>query len=148
MPNYPDPSRRRASVDPAIQRLVAFAHLLPLVPPVALDDFRDHLLGVIAEVAVAGWEGLPLLEVFVWGSFQSQPTVQLLLRHAGADRLDFNAPLDLRSEQSDFNRRGVAQERCGARVALDHHHAMALGPGPLVDFRRGEIVPRPRSGGK
>ena len=75
----PDPARRRASVDPAIQRLVAFAHFLPLVPPVALHNLRDQLLGgdllevllaVVREVAVPLWESLPLLEVFVGGSFK------------------------------------------------------------------------------
>src|SRR4051794_26184262 len=58
-----DPARRRASVDPAIQGFVAFAHLLPLVTPVAFHDLRDQLLGgdlfevllaVAREVAVPG----------------------------------------------------------------------------------------------
>ena len=78
-----------------------------------------------------------MLEVFVSGPLKTQPAVQLLLRHAGVNRPDLDAPLDLGTKGSDFNRRRVAQKRRRARVALDHHHAMALFPGPLVDFRRG-----------
>ena len=97
-----DPIRRSASVDPAIQCLVALAHLLPLVTPVALHNLRDQLLGgdllevllaVAREVAVAGRERLPLLEVFVSRSFKAQP--------------DLHAPLDVCTKGSNFNRRGL-----------------------------------------
>src|ERR1035441_4299330 len=40
-----DPSSRRARIPPAIERLVALAHLLPLVPAITLDDLGHQLLG-------------------------------------------------------------------------------------------------------
>src|ERR1035438_10270275 len=40
-----DPSSRRARIHPAIERLVALAHLLPFVPAIAFDDLRHQLFG-------------------------------------------------------------------------------------------------------
>src|ERR1017187_1478282 len=40
-----DPSSRRARIHATIERLIALAHLLPLVPAIALDDLRHQLLG-------------------------------------------------------------------------------------------------------
>src|ERR1017187_4494964 len=40
-----DPSSRRASIHATIERLIALAHLLPFVPPLALHDLRHQLFG-------------------------------------------------------------------------------------------------------
>jgi hypothetical protein len=42
------------------------------------------------------------------GSLEAQPAVELLFRHAGVDRPDFDTAPDLRAEGSNLNRRGVA----------------------------------------
>src|ERR1039458_8951205 len=39
------PSSRRARIHAAVERLIALAHLLPLVPTIALDDLRHQLFG-------------------------------------------------------------------------------------------------------
>src|ERR1035438_636361 len=40
-----DPSSRRARIHAAVERLIALAHLLPLVPAIAFDDLRHQLFG-------------------------------------------------------------------------------------------------------
>src|ERR1035441_3686297 len=81
-------SSRRARIHPAIERLVALAHLLPFVPAIALDDFRHQLLGgdlfevlfaVAREVAIPRRERNPLRHVLVRRSILSQPPIQLFL---------------------------------------------------------------------
>src|ERR1017187_5271464 len=86
-----DPSRRRARIHAAIECLIALAHLLPFMPPVAFDQLRHQLLGsdllevllaVLRKVAVACGKRNTAGKVLVGGPIEAQPTVQLFLRHA------------------------------------------------------------------
>src|ERR1022692_3333153 len=98
-----NPTSRRARIHPAIERLVALAHLLPFVPAIALDDFRHQLLGgdlfevlfaVAREVAIPRRERNPLRHVLIRGAILAQPPVQLFLGHAGIDRPHPHAALE------------------------------------------------------
>src|ERR1035438_3406339 len=72
-------SSRRARIHPAIERLVALAHLLPFVPAIALDDLRHQLFGgallevllaIAREVTIPRRKGSPLREVLIGGSVE------------------------------------------------------------------------------
>src|SRR5579885_2290475 len=142
-----DSRSRRTRVHPAVERLIALAHLLPFVPPVALHQLRDELLrrellevllAVLRKMTVARGEGHALFYVLVRGPIEAQPPVQLLLGHAGVHWPHPNAALDPRAQRPDIHRRRCAEQRRRARVALDHQHAAALLSRPLVDLRGGE----------
>ena len=142
-----DPSSRRARIHAAIERLIALAHLLPLVPAIAFDDLRHQLLGgdllevlfaVAREVAIARRERNPLRHVLVGGPILAQPPVQLFLGHAGIDRPHPDAALQLGARRPDFHRRRRPDERGRPRIAFDHQHAPALPPRPLVHLDGGE----------
>src|ERR1039458_9815999 len=72
-----DPPSRRARVHPAIERLIAFAHLLPFVPPIAFDDLRHQLLGgdllevllaIAREMTIPRRKGNSPREILIGGS--------------------------------------------------------------------------------
>src|ERR1017187_8573842 len=141
------PSSRRASIHAAIERLIALAHLLPLVPAIAFDDLGHQLLGgdllevlfaVAREVAISRRERNPLRHILIGGPILSQPPVQLFLGHAAIDRPHPDAALQLRAHRPDFYRRRRTNERWSPRIAFDHKHAPALPPRPLVHLDGGE----------
>src|SRR5208283_6056956 len=80
-----DPSSSRARIHPAIERLIALAHLLPFVPAIAFDDLRHQLFGgdllevllaIAREVTIPRRKGNPLREILISGSVKPKPTVQ------------------------------------------------------------------------
>src|ERR1039458_8804667 len=92
------------------------AHLLPLQFAVALDELRHQLFGgdllevllaVSREVAVSGRERGSLCEILVGGAIQPEPTVQLLLGHAGVDRPNLHTSLQFYAEGSRSEERRV-----------------------------------------
>src|SRR5208283_173730 len=142
-----DPSSRRASIHAAIESLIALAHLLPLVPAIALDDLRHQLFGgdllevllaVAREVTIPRRKGSPLREILIGGSVEPKPTVQFLFGHAGIDRPDPDAALQLRARRPHLHRRRRSNESGRPRIAFDHQHAPALPPRPLVHLDGGE----------
>src|ERR1019366_832219 len=142
-----DPSSRRARIHAAVERLIALAHLLPLVPTIAFDDLRHQLFGgdllevlfaVAREVAISRRERNPLRHILIGGPILSQPPVQLFLGHAGIDRPHPDAALQLRAHRPDFYRRRRTNERWSPRIAFDQKHAPALPPRPLVHLDGGE----------
>src|SRR5271157_4818350 len=99
-----DPSSRRARIHAAVERLIALAHFLPLMPPVTFDDLRDQLFGgdllevllaVLRKVAVARRKRNTAGQILIGRPLEAQPPVQLVLRHAGVDRPYANAALHL-----------------------------------------------------
>src|ERR1017187_6974947 len=142
-----DPSSRRARIHPAIERLVALAHLLPLVPAIALNDLRHQLLGgnllevllaIAREVTIPRRKGSPFREVLIGGSVEPKPTVQFLFGHAGIDRPDSDTALQLRSRWPNLHRRRRSNESGRPRIAFDHQHAPTLPSRPLVHLDAGE----------
>src|ERR1039458_8999676 len=142
-----DPSSRRASIHATIERLIALAHLLPLVPAIAFDDLRHQLLGgdllevllaVAREVTIPRRKGNSLREILVGGSVEPKPTVQFLFGHAGIDRPNPDAALQLRARWPDLHRRRRPNESGRPRIAFDHQHAPALPSRPLVHLDGGE----------
>src|ERR1035438_75996 len=142
-----DPSSRRARIHAAVERLIALAHLLPLVPTIAFDDLRHQLFGgdllevlfaVPREVAISRRKRNPLRHILIGGPILSQPPIQFFLGHAGCDRPHPAAALQLRAHRPDFYRRRRTNERWSPRIAFDHQHAPALPPRPLVHLDSGE----------
>src|SRR5208283_3558171 len=135
-----DPSSRRASIHAAIERLIALAHLFPLVPAIAFDDLGHQLFGgdllevllaVAREVTIPRRKGNSLREILISGSVKPKPTVQFLFGHAGIDRPNPDAALQLRARRPDLHRRRRSNESGRPRIAFDHQHAPALPPRPL-----------------
>src|ERR1035438_7892493 len=127
-----DPTSRRASIHAAIERLIALAHLLPLVPAITFDDLGHQLFGgdllevllaVAREVTIPRRKGSPLREVLIGGSVEPKPTVQFLFGHAGIDRPNPDATLQLRARRPHFHRRRRPKDSSRDRIAFDHQHA-------------------------
>src|ERR1039458_1656737 len=82
-----DPSSRRARIHAAVERLIALAHLLPFVPPIAFDDLRHQLFGgdllevllaIAREMTIPRRKGNSPREILIGGSVKPKPTVQFL----------------------------------------------------------------------
>src|ERR1035438_10107095 len=127
-----DPSSRRASIHATVERLIALAHLLPFVPPITFDDLRHQLFGgdllevllaIAREVTIPRRKGNSLREILISRSVEPKPTVQFLFGHAGIDRPNPDAALQLRARRPHLHRRRPPNESGRPRIAFDHQHA-------------------------